>query len=147
MTENPQTGGETYSSYLVTVGGVRKGEVDGYVRWAREFVRRGYGRAENRDDALHQFTVELRSLEPPWVLATAVSAARHYWYWRDRKAWLERSGKNEPQDQTAEHFPELVQQCREVLRLQHKSYRTEQSYLGWIRRFLRFCKGTPPEAL
>ena len=30
----------------------------------------------------------------------------------------------------------LLQESRRLLRLQHKSYRTEQSYLGWIRRFL-----------
>ena len=34
-----------------------------------------------------------------------------------------------------------------MLRLQHKSYRTEQSYLGWVRRFLRFYRGESTQAL
>ena len=30
----------------------------------------------------------------------------------------------------------IIHECRTILRLQHKSIRTEKSYLGWIRRFL-----------
>jgi integron integrase len=34
----------------------------------------------------------------------------------------------------------LIDQCREVLRLRHMAWRTEEAYLGWIRRYLRFCR-------
>ncbi|MFO1488010.1 MAG: integron integrase [Verrucomicrobiota bacterium] len=34
----------------------------------------------------------------------------------------------------------LLDQVREVCRLRHFSLRTEQAYVGWIRRFLVFCK-------
>jgi integron integrase len=34
----------------------------------------------------------------------------------------------------------LLDQCREVLRFRHYSYRTEQTYLDWIRRYVRFCR-------
>ena len=34
--------------------------------------------------------------------------------------------------------PRLLDQVREQLRLRHHSYRTEQQYLAWIRRFIRF---------
>ena len=30
--------------------------------------------------------------------------------------------------------------CREALRFHHYSYRTEQTYLDWIRRYVRFCR-------
>ena len=39
--------------------------------------------------------------------------------------------------QTA-HKPKLLETAREVLRLRHYSIRTEQSYLDWIKRFVRF---------
>ncbi len=35
----------------------------------------------------------------------------------------------------------LLDQVRQVLRVRHYSYRTEQCYLGWITNYLRFCKG------
>ena len=34
--------------------------------------------------------------------------------------------------------PRLLDQVREALRLRHYSYRTEQQYVGWIRRFILF---------
>jgi len=34
--------------------------------------------------------------------------------------------------------PRLLEQVRQSLRLRHYSYRTEEQYLGWIRRFILF---------
>ncbi len=34
----------------------------------------------------------------------------------------------------------LADQCREVLRFKHYSYRTELTCLGWIERFVRLCR-------
>lgn len=42
------------------------------------------------------------------------------------------------------HQPRLLDQVRGVIRLKHYSIRTEQSYLGWIRRFILFHKKRHP---
>ncbi|MBY0232876.1 MAG: phage integrase N-terminal SAM-like domain-containing protein [Gemmataceae bacterium] len=34
----------------------------------------------------------------------------------------------------------LLDQCRHKLRLLHYALRTERSYLGWIERYVRFCR-------
>ena len=34
--------------------------------------------------------------------------------------------------------PKLLDQVRDVLRLEHYSFRTEQTYTDWIRRFILF---------
>jgi integrase len=34
----------------------------------------------------------------------------------------------------------LFDQCREVMRFQHLAFRTEQAYLGWIKRYVVFCR-------
>jgi site-specific recombinase XerD len=34
--------------------------------------------------------------------------------------------------------PTLIEKVREVMRLKHYSYRTEQSYVYWIRKYLRY---------
>ena len=36
--------------------------------------------------------------------------------------------------------PRLLDQLRHQIRLRHYSYRTEQAYVGWTRRFIRFHK-------
>ena len=35
-----------------------------------------------------------------------------------------------------ESQPRLLDQMREVLRLKHLSYRTEESYVSWVKRFM-----------
>lgn len=38
----------------------------------------------------------------------------------------------------------LLDQCREVARVRGLSYRTEQTYADWIRRYVLWCRaGTP----
>jgi integron integrase len=56
-----------------------------------------------------------------------------------------RRGKNPGERSSAPIFVpnpklKLLDQCREALRFWHYSYRTEQTYLGWIERYLRFCR-------
>jgi integrase len=41
--------------------------------------------------------------------------------------------------------PKLLDQVREILRLKHYSYRTEQAYIDWIRRFIFFHNKRHPE--
>ena len=37
-----------------------------------------------------------------------------------------------------ESKPRLLDQMREVLRLKHRSFRTEEAYIGWVKRFMLF---------
>ena len=39
-------------------------------------------------------------------------------------------------EQSGSQAPRLLQQVRDQLRLRHYSLRTEQAYLGWVRRFI-----------
>ncbi len=41
----------------------------------------------------------------------------------------------------------LLGAVREHMRLRHYSLRTEKSYIGWIRRYIRFCGGQHPRVL
>jgi hypothetical protein len=35
------------------------------------------------------------------------------------------------------HPPKLLEQIRDALRRKHSSYRTETTYVGWIKRFIQ----------
>ena len=39
----------------------------------------------------------------------------------------------------------LLDQVRDAIRLKHYSYRTEQSYVGWIRRYILFYNKQHPK--
>ena len=41
----------------------------------------------------------------------------------------------------------LEDRVRECLRVGHYSYRTEQTYLGWIRKFVAFHQGRKPSTM
>lgn len=43
--------------------------------------------------------------------------------------------------------PRLLEQVRQSLRLRHYSYRTEEQYLGWIRRFILFHHKRHPDSM
>jgi integron integrase len=45
------------------------------------------------------------------------------------------------------HQPRLLDQVRNVIRLKHYSIRTEQSYLGWIKRFILFHNKNHPRRM
>lgn len=46
-----------------------------------------------------------------------------------------------PEDQRS---PRLLDQVRELIRIRHYSIRTEQAYLQWIRRYIRFHQKRHP---
>lgn len=41
--------------------------------------------------------------------------------------------------------PKLIDELRKKLRYKHMSYRTEQAYVGWVRRFIVFHHKRHPE--
>ncbi|SDY09840.1 Phage integrase, N-terminal SAM-like domain [Nitrosomonas halophila] len=43
--------------------------------------------------------------------------------------------------------PRLLDQVRDKLRLKHYSYRTEQSYIAWIKRFIYFHEKRHPNTM
>jgi len=45
------------------------------------------------------------------------------------------------------NWPLLEARVREYLRVAHYSYRTEQTYLGWIRQFVGYHQGRKPSTM
>lgn len=52
-----------------------------------------------------------------------------------------------PQPNPPPPSPRLLDQVREVMRLKHYSYRTEQAYVDWIRRFILFHGKRHPQEM
>lgn len=65
---------------------------------------------------------------------------------RTDRSSLESSSKMSP-EVSAKRWSAAIGKCREVLRLQHKSYRTEKTYLGWIPRLRLFTRKPDPSDL
>ena len=48
-------------------------------------------------------------------------------------------------DETNTKPPKLLDQVRESIRLKHYSYRTEQAYVQWVKRFILFHNKKHPK--
>ena len=55
------------------------------------------------------------------------------------------NGSHKTEHSTGKSSPRLLDQVRDALRLRHYSLRTEQSYLGWIKRYILFHNKKHPK--
>jgi integron integrase len=102
-----------------------------YLQWVHRFLaKHGEVMREERQRKLAEFRQELTPRWQEWQVKQALQAVRHYWHFLDRDETARRLHVVSSQDE------QLLERCRKILRLQHKAYRTEKCYLGWVRRFL-----------
>jgi len=124
-----------FSAYLKNTAGISPKHIHYYLRWVAEYNRSKESDHPGRKRALQRFQDQLARTRESWKVNQALNAVRHYRFWKDRQ---DRQGslacKVDPGSE------ELLAEAKRLLRLQHKSYRTEQTYLGWIRRFLAQIK-------
>jgi integron integrase len=128
---------ERFSGYLKTIAGISPKHIPHYLRWIGEYNRLDQTDHADRKQALEHFHSQLERTQESWKVNQALNAVRHYWFWQDRQNRQEQQGRHGNFScKVGIELEELLVEAKRLLRLQHKSYRTEQTYLGWIRRFL-----------
>jgi integron integrase len=114
-----------------------------YPHWIERFSNFCKGRGVDPwgPDALKSFIDNVSCTEEPWKVTKAAKAIRHYLYWRRQ------TDPNVPKPMSLSSTSSvsatrelLLEKMMEVMRVQRKSYRTEQSYLSWVERYLYFHK-------
>ncbi len=129
---------------------VRSGLERHYVRWVGDFLafasdEKRNGRAGGFEETLARFLERLKEKpdRPDWQIGQAKNAVRMYYYQfrgggrgEDRSSGMESGGAG-----GTVSCAEATNRTRDLLRLRHYSYRTEQSYLSWIWRFFDYVKG------
>lgn len=133
----PTLGDNAYREYLLTIAHLDERTATTYLGYLGRFRRVVPRTVKNREVALEYFERSLRQSEANARVKQALDAVRHYWYAVDR---TRRGG---PGVRLSAARERLLAEMRRVVRLQHKSYRTEQTYLGWARRFLAHSAATP----
>lgn len=122
---------EQFSVYLEKTAGISPKYIHYYVRWVAEYMRSNKSPQTDRKRALQRFQHQLERTRESWKVNQALNAVRHYWFWKDS-----RDSREHGACKVDTGSEELLTEAKRLLRLQHKSYRTEQAYLGWIKRFL-----------
>ncbi len=135
-----------FTDYLANVARIRQKELPFYHRWVREFSILYPNGPTDRTKALEHFARELSSSHPDWQVEQALSALRHYWYFTDKESGVEsditplREPNHRPEPLKKDDYDALIDEARKSLRLANRAYKTERSYMGWIRRFLQYIQ-------
>ncbi len=87
------------------------------------------------------FLIKLAQKFEPWQVEQADRAIKLYNYFLNRS----KSGKALKEAEAS--WQEVLEKTQKILRRKHYSYRTEKTYLDWVRRFGEFTEFKPPEAL
>lgn len=119
-----------------------------FLNWIRKFAVSEAYSAQSSAAAREQFLQTLRDGggRTDWQIAQAEKAV--HWYQRNFQA-AQASGEKAagPRPAALASWEEVLEHARNVLRQKDYAYRTEQTYLGWIERFRKFCAEPRPGAL
>jgi len=90
-----------------------------------------------------EFLKKLTNNHESWQVLQAKEAIRLHKYYID----IDKYNKHKSVTPLTNNLPTLENAAVKALRLQHLSYRTEQSYLGWLKRFYYFLDNKPPDTI
>jgi len=136
---------EDFREYLLKSRAANTKTAPFYLHWVTQFFN--HCRKHPEDDFTQEeqasfLTYKARLLKP-WQLEQASEAIEVYRLWKNRQG-----NKNKLiRLDTNQQWKVVGEEMTRMMRLKHMSRRTEQAYLGWVRRFYRFAKGDPPETL
>lgn len=128
-----------YKSYLKDTIHIPAFHIPHYLKWVRIYRKHYSDDNNNRKKVLEQYRCLLSKTCHLWQVEQAIQAVRYYWYFID----TQEATTLKPAEITFDLHPEdeeLLRESRRILRLRHCTYRTERTYLGWIRRYLHHCR-------
>ncbi len=129
-----------FTEFICKLVRVREAEIPYYVKWVKMFEERFPGDHQlNRGALLEQFEGLLRGGFSDWQIMQALNAVKHYWHFIDRRnVALTKKQLSAQAVEDSHELTALLDEVRRLLRLMHRSYKTERSYIGWIKRFATF---------
>src|SRR4030043_492476 len=136
---------EQFKSYLITSKLTDEKKAGFYLSWVTRFFEFSN---KNPEDSVTQQEIErfLRYLSrnrEDWQVKQASDAIQLYQYYKERK----KTEKIRESLELNAQWKLIAESMHKILRLMHRSYRTEQAYIGWIRQFYSFMKGRSPYSL
>ena len=125
-----------YKEYIVKNGFVNTAKSEYYKNWVKNYLQMKISEKISENDRIRQYReiLERDETREKWQVDQAIHAVELY-----LNIFL-KSG-NSPMG-LMESFPDakwLFMKFKEIIRLKHYSYRTEQTYSDWIRRYLEYC--------
>ncbi len=136
---------QEFKAYLLARRLTTPKAVDFYLHWVHQLYR--FSRKEVGEDVAKQdiedYLKHLSKKNEAWQVVQAAQAIKLYQFFEKRNktaATINILGSDA-------QWKAVADDMRNMLRLMHRSHRTERAYIGWVRRFYRFLDGLSPHAL
>ncbi len=122
-----------YKNYIVSNGFVSESKSDYYVNWVKRFLRLNLPAKLSHSEKLRQFEESLLvDNVADWQLIQARHAVELY-----LNMFL--SHIEAKRATSTPLLESLLRELRNTLRVKHYAYRTEQTYVDWVKRYFDFC--------
>ncbi len=133
---------EHFESYLLSKRLTDEKKAGFYLSWVSRF--HAFSKKQLTDsisiEDIERYLKHLSKSREEWQVKQASEAIRLFQFYKDRKNTTHSKTGLEASAQ----WKSAVDEMQKILRLMHRSYRTEQAYIGWVRQFYRFTKARPP---
>ena len=136
---------QDFKAYLLSMRIAGPKAVDFYIHWVTQlyrFHRKRFGDAVTKQE-IEVYLKHLSQNRESWQVDQAAEAISLYQFYQSRNvaARFCRGLASDGQ------WKAIADDMHKELRLMHRSLRTEQAYIGWVRRFYHFVKGQSPFGL
>ena len=137
---------EKFGNYLLSKRLVTEKHLPFYLRWIDRFIQFCNDRSQstNLENQIEPFLVEFGRKRKQWQVDQAKEAISLFCFYRTKMARLKNPPATLPWSAAWSQAAESMQR---MLRLRQRSYRTEQSYMTWLRSFCGFVRPTAPDGL
>ena len=136
---------QAFKTYLLARRKTTPQAVDFYLHWVRQLYRfshKSLGAALTGEE-IDAYLKHLAQRHESWQVDQAAQAIKLYQFFETRKE----TSHTQAALGTDGQWRAVADDMRNMLRLKHRSLRTENAYLGWVRRFYRFLNGRSPHQL
>ena len=136
---------DDFKAYILSRRIANEKSADFYVNWVTGFF--GFC-SKNLEDSvtteeIEEYLAYLAKRKEDWQVRQASDAIQLYLFFKKRnnKELYREDGDGKAQWKT------VAEEMRHALRLRHRAARTEEAYLGWLRKYYIFLNGKAPYSI
>jgi len=137
---------QQFEDYLRKIVLLKEKYIPFYINWVKQAYRT-FKINDNHhlsNEQIQRYIKELAHTHPDWQVRQAEDALRQYTYFLARQQnGINTTANREHRDE----WQQVLEQTKQALRLKHRSYQTERSYLSWVKNFRTYSGNKSPAQL
>ncbi len=131
----------TFREYLRERAHIPEKAIPWYQKWVSEYEAflRSCKPGADRSACRQDFLIHLSGSKEDWQVKQALEVIQHSFFWSASKAPVEKKQAAH----VNEDWARATNECRNRLALKGRSYRTEKTYIYWLKDFREYLRALP----